>query len=188
MYRVRQFTRAASAWVKPQETGVELVGQYLGPEALHLFLSMPRYDQRHALNVMLTLQREGHTDPDLLAAALLHDVGKTVYWDGVSSKGRRRTGESGALFLWHRVAVVLMRAFRPGLLERVAAGGSVWGRSKRWQRPVVVQQNHAAMGAELACRAGCSPMTVALIGQHEESADLAVDPLLVALQAADSVN
>ena len=31
-------------------------------------------------------------------------------------------------------------------------------------------------------------MTVALIGQHEEAADLAVDPLLVALQAADSMN
>ena len=37
-------------------------------------------DQRHSLNVMRTLRRQGHTEPDLLAAALLHDVGKSAAW------------------------------------------------------------------------------------------------------------
>ncbi len=150
---------------------------------------MPRYDRRHGLNVLRTLQERGHTDPDLLAAALLHDAGKT---------GRGEKG--GVLRLWHRVAVVLMRALWPSLLERLGGPmppGSHGSHScGHWQQPFFVQKHHAAIGAELAHQAGCSSGTVALIrrhedppGQAEDSSDLlSADPLLAALQAADGVN
>lgn len=149
----------------------------LSPAAADLFQMMPPYDRRHALDVLHTLQKRGYTDQDLLAAALLHDVGKTGH-------------QTGRLRLWHRVAVVLMHAFWPGLLERLgqerpaSSGKSRWV----WRQPFFVQLHHAAIGAELALKAGCSPQTVELIRRHEDLANPADDPLLAALQAADSAN
>lgn len=168
MYRIRQFVRASAAWLEPEPT--EEVATYLPPAALRLFRAMPRHDRRHAFNVLRTLQREGHGDRDLLAAALLHDVGKTASWAGVSR-------------LRHRVAIVLLRAFRPGLLERLGRD-----RPRSWRRPFWIQQHHADLGAELAREAGCSSVAVELIRRHEDPFGKTNDPLLEALQAADGVN
>mgnify|MGYP001823615047 CR=1 FL=1 len=114
----------------------------------------------------------------LLAAALLHDVGKT----GVPGDATGRKA-SGALRLWHRVAVVLMRAFWPGLLERIGKD-----QPGSWRYPFFVQQHHAQIGADLAQKAGCSPRTVALIRHHEDLRGCLDDPVLAALQAADGMN
>lgn len=170
VYRVRQFIQAAGAWIRPAEVEEALLERYLSPQALELFRAMPSQDRQHALNVFRTLQQEGDDDPNLLAAALLHDVGK-----GVPPRGGPR--------LWHRVAVVLMRAFWPGLLERL-------GQEDRdgWRRPFYVQQHHPALGAELAQQADCSPITVGLIRRHEDPPHQGDDPLLAALQAADGTN
>ncbi len=166
---MRQFIQAAGAWAHSQEDEAA-IGRYLAPQAVELFRSMPRYDRQHALNVFRTLQGQGRTEPDLLAAALLHDVGKSL-------------PRSGGVRLWHRVTAVLMRALWPGLLERL-------GREdlEGWRRPYYIQQHHAAIGAELAQQAGCPPGIVALIQHHEDPPGPAVDPLLAALLAADSSN
>lgn len=168
IYRVRQFLRAVGSGLRPVPE--DEFGAYLGPEAVRVFGQMPRYDRLHALQVLRTLKAQGQRDPDLLAAALLHDAGKTVR-------------PEGALRLWHRVAVVLMRAFRPKLLEQLGedSPGS-------WRRPYYVQTHHADLGAELAHRVGCSPVTVELIRRHEDPPGTSDDALLVALQAADSQN
>jgi putative nucleotidyltransferase with HDIG domain len=168
-YRVRQFVQAVDAWIRPLDIEQAWAEACLPEQAQKLFRAMPRYDQQHALKVFHTLQREGHIDPDLLAAALLHDVGKAP-------------AQEGRLRLWHRVAVVLMRTFWPGLLERI-------GRNEpgSWRQPFYVQQHHAEIGAELARQAGCSPITVDLIRRHEGTPEQA-DELLAALQAADGVN
>jgi hypothetical protein len=170
VYRVQQFIQAVGAWFWPEGIEEALLSRYLSPQGVDLFRTMPRYDQQHALRVYRTLQREGHEEPDLLAAAWLHDVGKTA-------------PGSGGVWLWHRVAVVLMRVFWPGLLEQV-------GRDEpgSWRRPFFVLLHHAAIGAELALRAGCSPITVDLIRRHEDVASQADDPLLAALRAADGAN
>jgi putative nucleotidyltransferase with HDIG domain len=178
VYRVRQFIRAASAWARPGDAGEAIAGQYLPPEALILFRSMPRYDRQHALNVLHTLQQGGYTNEDLLAAALLHDVGKTV-----RQFGAQRAKERAVLRLWHRVAVVLVRSLSYGLLDRIAAD-----RSGSWRQPFFVQQHHAVIGAELAQQAGCSARTVDLIRRHEQPAAGVRDPMLSALQTADSAN
>jgi hypothetical protein len=169
-YRVQQFIQAVGAWFWPEEVEEALLGRYLSPQGVDLFRTMPRYDQQHALRVYRTLHQQGHEESDLLAAAWLHDVGKT---------GPQR----GGVRLWHRVAVVLMRAFRPGLLEQV-------GQDKRkgWRRPFYVQEHHAAIGAELALQAGCSAATADLICRHEDPPSPADDPLLAALRAADGIN
>jgi putative nucleotidyltransferase with HDIG domain len=168
IYRVRQFVRAAGAWVRPKNTNA--ARRYLPSAALDLFQAMPRYDRQHALNVLRSLQESGHSEPDLLAAALLHDVGKTAH-------------PAGALRLWHRVAVVLMRTLWPGLLQRIGQD-----RPGSWRQPFFVQQHHAAIGAELARQAGCSLRTAELIHRHEDPSGPVDDPWLAALQAADGAN
>lgn len=190
VYRVRQFVRAAGAWVQPlvlrrqgtwfqpEEAGDVQVGDFLCPEAHSLFEAMPSYDRRHALGVLHTLQLGGHTSPDLLAASLLHDMGKTVQWDG-----EKAIRGDGALRLWHRVAVVLIRALSPRLLEWIGQD-----RPGSWRRPFFVQQHHATIGAGLARQAGCSTRTVELIRHHEDPPEQTRDPLLAALQAADGLN
>ena len=175
LYRVRQFAQAATALVRLNRDHEELAARYLSPAALALFRAMPRYDRRHAVAVACSLLSNGTDNPDLIAAALLHDAGKTC--DG-----------SGRVRLWHRVLIVLGRTFASALLERLGRDpGPEQRLPPRWRQPFITQRRHAALGAELALRAGCSLATASLIRRHE-SDGTDQDPLLLALQAADSAN
>jgi len=174
LYRVRQFANAAAAIVRPNRLDEEMAASYLSPAALELFRTMPRYDRRHALAVAQSLVQEGYNNPHLIAAALLHDAGKTY-------------SRQGRVTLWHRVMVVLGRAFAPALLEWLGRAPASGARIPRWRQPFHTQQHHAALGAAIALQAGCSPDTADLIRRHESCAE-GDDPLLFALQAADSAN
>jgi hypothetical protein len=170
VYRVSQFFRALLAWVPKRELG--LLSEYLTPRQAELFLRMPRCDQRHGLDVFHALWRKQRHDHDLLAAALLHDVGKT----------------SGRLRLWHRVVIVLIEALRPQLLEQLAKE-----EPRSWRYLFFVHQHHPELGAQLAQAAGCSPTTVELIRRHQEPPAnnplrTRQDKLLAVLQEADGVN
>ncbi|MGH2402789.1 MAG: hypothetical protein ACRDE6_08740, partial [Candidatus Limnocylindria bacterium] len=101
MHRVGQFVAHVRARVEPEEAA--LARRILPPTAIGLFESMPVADRRHGLDVAEKLLRAGHGEPDLLAAALLHDA----------AKGRR-------LRLWHRVTGVLLEALAPSVLRRLA--------------------------------------------------------------------
>ena len=189
MYRVRQFGQALGAWLQPggAEDEATVRDLRMPAAAVSLFEAMPRHDRHHALRVVRSLKAQGRSQPELLAAALLHDVGKSGQWgapgntfgdEGSSSVGL------GRVRLWHRVATVLLRAAWPGLLERI---GRDAGRGK-WRIPFYVQMHHAAIGARLAAQAGCSPATVALIRHHEDAPAGAGDEWLAALRAADDEN
>ena len=178
MYRVSQFCRALVAWVPKRELG--LLSEYLTPPQVELFQRMPRSDQRHGLDVFHALQRKQHRDRDLLAAALLHDVGK--------SGGVLSLSKGGQLRLWHRVLIVLISALRTPLLNRLASD-----EPHSWRYPFFVHQHHPELGAELAQAAGCSPTTVELIRRHQQPPASSPfrtrqDELLAALQEADGVN
>jgi hypothetical protein len=169
-HRVRQFLLAAGASLRRERLLDPDTSRLLPAAGAELFHRMPRYDRRHALSVLRALQAEGHTDPDLLAAALLHDVGKTG-------------SDAGRLRLWHRVAMVLVGASRHGLIERIGQG-----HAEGWREAFFVQANHARLGAELALQAGCTPATAALIRLHETACEAREDPRLAALRAADGTN
>ncbi|MEE9615889.1 MAG: hypothetical protein V3T90_02645 [Anaerolineae bacterium] len=191
-YRVGQFLRALAARVSEEE--VEQAIRILTPEARALFRCQAVQDQHHALVVYHALRQAGHTNPQLLAAALLHDVGKAA----------------ARLPAWQRAVIVLLEHFAPCLLARLSQG-EPRGRAlslpkepalpapsvvegslpKGWSRPCVVHARHPEVGSRWAREAGCTPLTIALIRRHQDrltGRQTEEDQLLAALQAADNLN
>jgi hypothetical protein len=174
-YRVRQFVRAATARIQPEERAA--VEALLPPAALQLFDRMPRDAQRHSINVMQALQSAGMTDPELLTAALLHDVGKVA------------ADEAGVrINMWLRGPLVLAETFAPQRLARTASDNVHDG----WRFALHVHLDHPAIGAAWLAEAGLSPLTCRLVARHQdkhfEVADPSVAEMLAALQWADSIN
>jgi hypothetical protein len=160
-YRVRQFRDHLVARVSADERAAARAALPSG--AGPLFDAMPVADQRHALDVWGRLRAAGQTDPDLLAAALLHDAGK----------GRR-------IRLWHRVTTVLVEALAPSRLEGL---GSADPRS--WRHPFYLQLHHEALSAQAARDAGCGPRVAAFIAGTVDERDA---QLAAALRAADAAS
>lgn len=139
MHRVNQFVAHVRARVDAEE--VALAHRLLPSPATRLFDAMPVADRRHGLDVSARLLAAGHDDPDLLAAALLHDA----------AKGRR-------MWLWHRIGGVLLDAFAPGVLRRLASPDP-----RSWRHPFHLYLHHADLSAELVLASGCSARTAAFI-------------------------
>ena len=161
MHRVEQFLGHLRAGVGADE--VARAHALLTADARSLFDGMPVADRRHALDVVDRLIERRQEEPDLLAAALLHDV----------AKGHR-------MRLWHRVGGVLLEAAAPRLLARLASP-----ERRSWRYPFHLYLHHAALSADAAARAGCSPRTVALIRGSTDQADAS---LAAALAAADEAS
>lgn len=133
---------------------------WLTPAQVALFERMHVADQRHGLDVVATLRRDGATDHDLLVAGLLHDAGK------------------GATGVWPRVAYSLGQAYGAWIWR---AAGAIPG----FGAPLARLRDHAALSAALAADAGCSAATVDLI-RHQEAPEDPVNGRL--LLSADEAN
>ena len=103
-YRLRQ-VRQQLGFVTPLtgEDYKEVARVLPSSAALSLFCTMSPADQQHALRVCRGLQAHGCTNEDMLAAALLHDVGKA----------------QGRVPFWTRPAIVLGKKLAPQLLSRL---------------------------------------------------------------------
>jgi hypothetical protein len=154
-------------FARPGAEDARLVADHLPPALRRLYRAMSRAEQSHSLAVLRALLRQGHRDPDLLAAALLHDVGKT----------------RAPLHLSDRVLVVLAQRLAP-------AAAQTWsnGAPRGWRRPFVVAAQHADWGGDMLEEAGASARLVAMVRLHHAPrppAGAEADCLLAALQAAD---
>ena len=164
-YRVRQFFQylpGARMTTAQVNEGLAL----LGPALSELFQRMTPGEQAHSYRVLTALKARGATDREVLAAALLHDVGKIL----------------APLNVVERTAVVLTRKFAPRWARE-------WGGANGRRRAFVVAERHAEWGTELAERAGASPRLVSLIRRHQIPAPVPPlseeDRLLRLLQEAD---
>ena len=139
--------------------------------ALSLFRTMSPADQQHSLRVCRKLLARGCKDKDMLAAALLHDVGKA----------------QGRVPFWTRPAIVLGKKLAPQLLTRLVIypekgneepleGDDRPGRDARPARPNIPHWRlslcyawyHADVGADLASAAGLSERAVLYIRTHHQ--------------------
>lgn len=136
------------------------------PGERDLWRRMSRADRRHAVAVAREVERRLGSPPrPVLAAALLHDVGKLV--SGLGTYGRVVATLSGA-----------------------AAGretASQWSASRGFTRRVGLYLQHPDLGADLLRLAGSDDLTIEWARQHHLPADgWTVDPVYAeALAAAD---
>jgi hypothetical protein len=170
-YRSRQFWEALRT-APLTARDLEPARSVLTDQQLALFTGLQTSEQMHGLRVLQTLQDQGETHPDLLVAALLHDVGKTTH----------------PLHLLDRVIIVLVKRTFP---ERIKLCGRAQPRG--WKRAFAVANQHPAWGADLAQAAGASPLAVSLIREHQNdlpypATDNLENQLLSALQGADDQN
>jgi hypothetical protein len=132
------------------EERAEIV-RWLPEGARELFDTMSVADQRHALRVCRGLQERGCGDAEMLAAALLHDVGKA----------------EGRVPFWTRPTIVIGKRLAPGLLSRLTRYPVDESR-KGWRRSLSYAWHHAEVGADLAAAAGLSPQAVLYIRTHHQ--------------------
>jgi len=174
-YRFWQFWNALTA--KPDERDLIFVEEILSPSLIQLFYQMSSSEQAHALRVCKVLLHQGEREPELLAAALLHDIGKSLY----------------PLRIWERVWIVLYHRFLaqrfPGAQFRTGKDGQ---RSSWWARPLVIASQHPEWGAQMLEEKGASPVTVWLVRNHQEPIEKALDgraeEMLEMLRRADQVS
>src|SRR5579859_4840764 len=171
-YRLGQF--AAHLFPRPLSADEAAeVERVLGQPLAALFRRQTTGEQVHAWRVMQTLAGGAGAyarQPELLQAALLHDVGKS----------------QSPLSLADRALVVLARRFVPTAAER-------WGHGppRGWRRPFATALCHADWGADLCAQAGAPPLTVRLIRRHQSALATPLTPedeMLTLLQAADDDN
>ena len=168
-YRASQTFRVILA--KPGSEDLALAQEHLPPPLGELFHQMSPADQVHGLRVLRSLLAQGEGDPNLLAAALLHDVGKSQV----------------QLRLWERILIVLVSWLAPGRIWH-------WGEGEltSWRRPFVIAVHHPAWGAEMIHQAGGSEVLATLVLRHQENLPpdsiKEIDHLLYRLQEADGLN
>ncbi len=125
--------------------------------ALPLFQSMSLADQRHSLRVYQGLRARGCMEHDMLAAALLHDVGKA----------------GGRVPFWTRPAIVLGKRIAPQFLGRIAMRPDITQNGHRtgmkWRHSLANAWYHADVGADMAAAAGLSERAVLYIRTHHQA-------------------
>lgn len=157
--KTRQFLRHVRGRVTVAER--EALGAWLTPAQRSLFEGMHPADQRHGLDVVAELRRQGHDDGGLLLAGLLHDCGKGS-WVG----------------LWHRVGWSLADRYGRGMR-------GAWGLLPGFSRAFANLDEHAARSAELCLQAGCGERVAQLVRRQAEPAG---DRLGEALRLADEAS
>jgi hypothetical protein len=154
---------AAAAWAKvryrfcqglgalrptiPGDRDAILAEALTAPQA-GAFRSLSVHDQAHCCRVYRLLRAQDAAR-DLLAAGLLHDIGKI--------------GPDGRVRLPDRVARVVLRRIAPsvlGWLARLPASG--------WRVGIARAVHHPRLGAEQARDLGCTERTCWLIAHHED--------------------
>jgi hypothetical protein len=173
LYRARQFWHALNT--SPTSEDLALARSVLTPAQMSAFSRLQPSEQHHAIAVLRKLEAQDETHPDLMVAALLHDLGKCLV----------------PLKPYERALIVLVEAIAADKVRQRAADSEKphAQRQRGWRRAFNVAQGHPEWGAQIALEAGASPLVVALIRRHQEHSpeppQSLEDGLLRKLQLAD---
>lgn len=163
--RVRQGVAALSTF--PNAAVDRRLRTLLGDERQWALLArLSTFDRAHHLAVYDALVADGCRDPDILRAALLHDVGK--------ADGRQRVR------LPHRVVKVVGERWQSRRVIRLARRDAGWLRHGLW-----LAIHHPLVGSGQVAAAGASRRVCDLIRWHEDAERASRDAGLALLQRAD---
>lgn len=160
--RLRQFIEALFARVGKDD--YTFLSDYVTLAERDLFLRMPRYDQRHSLNVGNFLRRRGYS-LELVRAGLLHDIGK---------------GEKAELTLVRRSLCVLLERFAPARTKQL-----VKERKGKLGEALYVHLNHPEIGARLLEERGTDGHIVELVRYHHDKEKIKQSKELKVLREID---
>lgn len=175
----------------PPDADERWAAAHLLPGERSLWRRMSGPDRRHAVGVarrtVVDLSVDDRVGPhqvgrEVVAAALLHDVGKVEAGLGTWA----RAGVTFAGMGFGREKLVAWSG--AGAAGAGAAGADPAGRSERsWRRRIGLYLRHDDLGAELLSTAGSDPLTVAWAGEHHRPPERwSVDPRVgAALKLAD---
>ncbi|MFV0525812.1 MAG: hypothetical protein ACK5RL_15085 [Acidimicrobiales bacterium] len=157
----------------PSEPDEAWARRQLTPGELEVWAAMTNPDRRHAIDVARrTVDSLGErADRPVVAAALLHDSGKTV--SGLGTFAR-----VGATVIWAVVDDDLARHWADGAPDTVTG---------RIQRRLGQYRCHPEIGARILAEAGSDPLTVAWTAEHHQAPGRgSLDPVVAcALKDAD---
>lgn len=157
--RIRQFMEAGRA---PSDSDWEIARTRLDENLFALFARQHPRDVVHAATTARWLLARGYDNPDLIAAALLHDIAK--------GQQRRLDRVAWVATGWVRLAPIL--ADPRSRLEL--------------RRAMARTRDHSRVGAEMLAAAGAAPRVVGLTARHH--GPTGEDPLLDLLQQADAAS
>ena len=153
----------------PSAIDAEWAEAQLLPDEVVLWQSMSRTDRRHAAGVArrVEIALGNEATRSVLAAALLHDVGKTEA--NLGTYGRVIATISGAAI-----------GRDPDIVR-------AWTRTRGFTRSVGLYLQHPRIGGDLLAMAGSDPLTEAWTREHHLPEDQwTIDPHIgAALKAAD---
>jgi hypothetical protein len=145
-YRLWQLWRALTGHIQPDEQ--VFVQALLTPVEQRLFAQLPRYDQRHALDIVAVLRAQSPAvHDDMYVMALLHDIGKI-------SDDERPLG-----LVWYGVAVISGRL------------PSVYAWLTRWIEPMHRHAHHEQRSVMMAQQAGVRPAVCILLAALADEVD-----------------
>lgn len=164
-YRLKQVLQQLGFSLPMSGEDYKEVEHWLPASALPLFQTMSQADQQHCLRVCRGLQAHGCREVDMLAAALLHDVGKA----------------QGRVPFWTRPTIVLGKRFAPAWLQRLVLDPDTLDQSQErfWRRALSYAWYHAEVGANLAATAGLSERAILYIRTHHQAHGPAAELYLV---------
>lgn len=153
-YRLKQVLQQSGFGPPMTFEDYEEVERWLPTSALVLFKTMSQADQQHCLRVCRGLQAHGCREADMLAAALLHDVGKA----------------QGRVPFWTRPTLVLGKRLAPAWLQRTVLDPEALTLHQRsyWRLALSYAWYHAEVGATLAAAAGLSERAILYIQTHHQ--------------------
>jgi hypothetical protein len=151
----------------PSKADAAWIDEVLLAAEREIWAKMSRADRRHAAQVARRVQRalgDEATRP-VLAAALLHDCGKTV--SGLGTYGR---------------VIATLSVAMAGRDHAMA-----WSETRGFTRRVGLYAEHPRLGADLLGMAGSAPLTVAWTAEHHLPVEEWTVPRHIgeALKAAD---
>ena len=157
--RLRQFLEAGRI---PSDSDWELARTRLDDALFALFARQHPRDVVHAATTARWLLARGYANPDLITAALLHDVAK--------GQQRRLDRVAWVASGWVRLATILADPNSTMELRRAMAR----------------TRDHSTAGSAMLAAAGATPRVVGLTARHHGATG--DDPLLDLLQQADAAS